>query len=265
MDSWKDILKGNPIPWLLEPDVSQPTIRYFTLRDILGYSDDDSEVRVAKSAIMSNGPVPKILEAQQPEGYWSKPGPGYSPKYLSTVWQIIFLAQMGADIFDSRVKAGCEYVLDHTITKQGWLSFNGTPSAFIHCLAGNLGAALIDLGQLGDSRLQAALDRQARFITGIDMADINTKHTAERYYAYTPGPMFACGPNAGLSCAWGAIKALRAFSKVPQLMRTQVMVQAINQGVDFLLSHDPAVADYPFGFRDPPLRVSKSAAFKDTA
>ena len=252
MTCWKDELNSGAVGWLLEPDLEQPAIRYFTLRDILGCREDDGEVRVAKSAIMSTGPVPKILAAQQPEGYWSKPGPGYSPKYRSTVWQVIFLAQIGADVGDPRVQAGCEYVLTHTIASHGGFSFNGTPSAFLHCLAGNLGAALIDLGRLEDSRLQAALERQTRFITGVDMADIKAKHTVNRYYAYTPGPMFACGANAGLSCAWGAVKALLAFSKVPQPMRTQVMAQAINQGVDFLLSHDPAVADYPFGFGDKP-------------
>ena len=41
MDSWREVLKGNPIPWLLEPDTAQPAIRYFTLRDVLGYREAD--------------------------------------------------------------------------------------------------------------------------------------------------------------------------------------------------------------------------------
>ena len=122
MAKWQEKLLGDPLPWLLEPDQEQPAIRYFTLRDILGYEENHSEITVAKSAIMLTGPVPKILAAQQPEGYWAKPGPGYSPKYRSTVWQIIFLAQMGADSLDSRVRAGCEYLLNHAISKHGWLS-----------------------------------------------------------------------------------------------------------------------------------------------
>jgi len=247
MTSWRNKLHDDPLPWLLEPDIEQPAIRYFTLRDILDRSESDSEVQKARAAIMQTGPVPAILAAQESEGYWVKPGPGYGPKYRGTVWQVIFLAQLGADGSDPRVQAGCEYVLSHNIASNGGFSVNGTPSAFIHCIAGNLGAALIDLGWLEDSRLQAALERQARFITGVDMADIKAKHTVERYYAYTPGPMFACGPNAGLSCAWGAVKAMLALSKVPSAQRTDTMQSAINQGVEFLLSHDPAIADYPFG------------------
>ena len=38
-----------------------------------------------------------------------------------------------------------------------------------------------------------------------------------------------------------------ALNKVPPAQRTKNMQEAIKRGVDFLLSHDPAVADYPFG------------------
>jgi hypothetical protein len=38
-----------------------------------------------------------------------------------------------------------------------------------------------------------------------------------------------------------------ALSKVPPTQRTGNLQEAIERGVDFLLSHDPAVADYPFG------------------
>ncbi|MFC1991966.1 nitrogen fixation protein NifH [Chloroflexota bacterium] len=240
-------MNNDVINWLLEPDQEQPAIRYFTLRDILGYTDDSNEVKAAKSAIMLSGPVPRILAAQEPEGFWLKSGPGYSPKYRSTVWQVIFLAQLGADGTDPRVQNACSYVLSHSIVVNKGFSVNGTPSYFIHCLAGNLGAALIDLGWLDDNRLQTALEWQARLITGFRIASSNDKDTSERYFAITPGPLFACGPNIGLSCAWGAVKAMLAFGKVPSSIRTSVMQDAIDQGVEFLSSHDPAVADYPFG------------------
>jgi hypothetical protein len=252
MSDWKTLLNGDPIPWLLETDPEQPAVRYFTLRDILNYTEDTEEIREAKAAIMSSGPVPAILNAQDKEGYWMKPGPGYSPKYHSTIWQIMFLAQLGADGLDARVKTACEYVLNHSISKSGGFSFNGTPSAFVHCLAGNLGAALIDLGYLEDQRLKTALQLQARMITGEGIAAQTTKDTLERYYAYTPGPLFLCGPNRGLSCAWGAIKAMLALGKVPVAHRTETMEQAISQGISFLLSHNPALADYPFGYGDKP-------------
>jgi hypothetical protein len=252
MANGKDKLKGDPIPWLLEPDTSQPAIRYFTLRDILDHSEDDREVQEAQATIMSTGPVPDILAAQEPDGHWLKSGPGYSPKYRSTVWQVIFLAQLGADGNDPRVRKGCDYVLAHTIAGHGSFAFNGIPSGFIHCLSGNLRAPSIDLGWLDDQRLQSALEWEARTITGDGVADNKSQNTAERYYAYTPGPLFRCGPNAGLPCAWGAVKAMLALSKVPPLSRTDRISEAIKQGLKFLLSHDVATADYPFGFGNKP-------------
>ncbi|MPL61517.1 hypothetical protein SDC9_07093 [bioreactor metagenome] len=44
---------------------------------------------------MLSGPVPSILAAQSAQGYWLRPGAGYSPKYQSTVWQIIFRPSWG--------------------------------------------------------------------------------------------------------------------------------------------------------------------------
>ena len=232
--------------------MSQPAVRYFTLRDILDRNEHDEEIKYARSAIMSTGPVPEILAAQEPDGYWVKTGPGYSPKYRSTVWQIIFLAQLGADGTEPKVRKGSEYVLSHTIARHGGFAYNGMPSGFIHCLAGNLGAALIDLGCLDDQRLQSALEWQARMITGDGVADAKSQNTVERYYAYTPGPSFACSPNAGLPCAWGAVKAMLALSKVPHSLRTERMKTAIDRGLEFLLNYDPAAADYPFGYGDKP-------------
>jgi hypothetical protein len=246
MTDWKSLLNSDPLEWLLEPDARQPAVRYFTLRDILGRKAHDPEVRTARDAAMSSGPIPKILAAQEPDGYWLKPGAGYAPKYKSSVWQTIFLAQLGADGANPQVKAGCEYVLNHSLARNGNFSVNGSPSGFIHCLAGNLASALIDLGWLEDKRLQASIEKQARFITGDGMATVDAKDTTERFYAFTPGPMFICYPNGGLACAWGAVKALNALGKVPPAKRTPVTERAITQGIEFLLSHDPAVADYPF-------------------
>jgi len=253
MTSWKDKLHNNPIPWLLEPDKAQPAVRYFTLRDVLSRSSDNNEIKEALEANMLSGPIPVILAAQEQDGYWDKPGPGYGPKYRGTQWAIVFMAQLGADSNNPRVQAGCEYVLSHAIANNGSLSMNGTPSGFVHCMAGNLGAALIDFGWLIDQRLQTALEWLAQTITGDGVADSTSRDTNKRYYKSSNlGPLFACSVNVGLPCAWGAIKAMLALSKVPLSLRTPRIQAAIQQGMAFLLSHDPAVADYPFGMGNRP-------------
>jgi hypothetical protein len=254
MTDWKERLKDNPIPWLLEEDAAQPAVRHFTLRDILGRNSDDEELRQAQAVVMASGPVPKILAAQHPEGYWVKPGPGYGPKYMGTVWQVTFLAQLGADGADPGIHAAAEYILSNSVAPNGGFSVNKTASAFIHCLGGNLGAALIDLGWWDDMRLQKALEWQARTITGEGVAGADTKDNTERYYkSGTCGPDFACAANRG-PCAWGAVKAMLAFGKLPPSQRTPLIEAAIERGLGFLLSRDPAVADYHMGWAEKPSR-----------
>jgi len=246
MASWKNKLNGDPVPWLLENDRSQPAIRYYTLRDILGRDENDKEVKAAAAAIMASGPVPVILAAQHPEGYWGTP-----PRYTGTMPALVFLAQLGADGSDPRIRAGCEILLSRYIASNGrlgGLSFKVTPS-FNYCFAGCMGAALIDLGWLNDQRLQTAMEWLAQTITGEGVSDaLNRDANKGHDKSGNSSSPFACSSrNANLPCAWGAINAMIALSKVPPAQRSRNMHEAIKRGVDFLLSHDPAVADYPFG------------------
>lgn len=243
MQTWQAFLHENPIDWLLEVDEVNPGVRYRTLRDLLDRPETDAEVMQARRAVMTTGPVPAILKAQSPEGYWVKPGTGYTPSYRSTVWQIQFLAELGADPTDERVQRGCNYLLSHAIAKNGAVSMSDrpVPSSVVHCLNGALMHALLHLGYMTDPRVQAALDWQARAITS--EGDI-------RYYkSATCGPNFRCGYNQGLPCAWGATKAMKGLLAIPSEQRSPLVQRAIEMGVDFLLSHDSAVADYPHAER----------------
>ncbi|MFA5308756.1 MAG: nitrogen fixation protein NifH [Dehalococcoidales bacterium] len=236
---WKKLLKADPTDWLLENDKTQPAIRYYTLRDILGRDENDKEVKAAKAAIMASGPVPVILAAQHTKGYWGKPG----PRYTGTMPALVYMAQFGADGADPRVRAGCEILLSR------YIDSDGGPYDHTYCTAASMGAALIDFGWLNDQRLQTAMEWLAQTITGEGVAKTSERDTNKRYgKSGSSAPSFACPQrNAGLPCAWGAIKAMIALNKVPTAQRTKNMQEAIKRGVDFLLSRDPAVADYPFG------------------
>ena len=63
---------------------------------------------------------------------------------------------------------------------------------------------------------------------------------------------FACGANNKLPCAWGAVKVMLAFGRLPAERRTPLIERAIQQGVDFLLGVDPATAAYPTGYSGKP-------------
>jgi hypothetical protein len=244
MSGWVDALRGDPRAWLL--DETDPAVRQLALRWLEDRGPDDRAVAAARAAAMRLPPIAPVLDGQDPEGWWVKPGAGYGPKYTGTTWSLIVLDQLGADAEDERIRRACAYLLDHTPTSTGGfgLSARATatpqPSTVVHCLNGNLVRALVGFGWLDDPRVAAAIDWQARAITGIE---------PPRYHrSATSGPGFACGVNEGLPCAWGATKGLLGMTRIAPERRSAAVTAAIDQAVVFLLSVDPSTAAYPAGW-----------------
>lgn len=238
------------LSWLLEPE--NPGVRYLALRDLLDLHGDDPDLSQAKEIAHREGPIAAVLSAMHPEGYWVEPGPGYLPKYRSNVWAIILLGQLGADVgMDPRIEKACQYLLEHTLTENAQFTMTGVPSGTLDCLQGNLLAALLDLG-CKDVRLDQAFEWMARSVTGAGIAPMEDKNAPLRYYAGKCGPLFACGANNKLPCAWGAVKVMLAFGKLPPARRTPWIEDAIQQGAEFLLEGNPAEAAYPNGYNEKP-------------
>jgi hypothetical protein len=207
--SWNADRTLDPLPWLL--DTASPGVRYLALRDLLDLPANDAELRAARQQAHKAGPIAAILEAMHPDGYWVEPGPGYYPKYTSTVWSIILLAELGATVeADERIATACNYILEHALTPGGVFSVSGSASGTADCLQGNLCWALTTLGCC-DDRLELAYEWMARTVTGEGLAPLEDKHAALRYYAGKCGPTFACGSNNKLPCAWGGVKVMLAF------------------------------------------------------
>jgi hypothetical protein len=229
--------------WLLDP--ASPGVRYLALRDLVGLPADNPELIAAQKAAHVHGPIAVILSNMNPDGYWVRPNPGYNPKYYSAVWSLIALAQLGASVaVDDRINRACAYLLEKGLTAHGQFTENGAPSGTIDCLQGNMCAALTALGY-DDPRLDKAFEWMARTVTGEGIAPATDHDAPLRYYAYKCGPLFACGINNQLPCGWGAAKVMLAFSYLPAQRRTPLIKRAIRQGVDYLLSIDPATAQYP--------------------
>jgi hypothetical protein len=248
--NWQEQLHSAPMPWLLSPD--NPGVRYLALRDLLDLPEADGELSAAREKACREGPISLILNEMNEVGYWVEPGAGYNPKYRSTVWALILLGQLGAAVdMDARIERACQYLLENTLTKQGQFTTNGAPSGTADCLQGNLCAALLDLG-VRDPRLDQAFEWMARSVTGEGIAPFENKAAPIRYYAGKCGPVFACGANNKLPCAWGGVKVMLALGKLPPDRRTLLIQDAIEKGVEFLFSVDPAEATYPTGWSDKP-------------
>lgn len=245
---WQDYLNGDSVAWLLESE--SPGVRYLALRDLGAASS--IELRKARKIAHKEGPIAAVLSHMEKEGYWVEPGPGYNPKYRSSVWAVILLAELGASVEeDKRIATACDYLLKHTLTPGGQFTTSGAPSGTADCLQGNLCWALLELG-CDPEELQNAFDWMARSVSGEGVAPITDRKAELRYYAGKCGPVFACGSNNKLSCAWGGVKVMMALGNLPPKYRTPLIKRAIRMGAEFLLDGDPAKAGYPNGYSSKP-------------
>lgn len=233
MNDWKTVLKADPTDWLLEKE--NPSVRYFTLKDILDKPEEDAEVQAAKQEIMQTGMVADILARQRESSYIKDYPKFYTNKYKGLVWQLIVLAESGADI-NSQIKEQCEYLLDnaqeiedggfsmHTAAKTG----GGRKTEVIPCLTGNMVWGFIRFGYIDDPRLQKGIEwitRYMRFNDGIE-----DDPQVDPYNRYE----MCWGKH---TCHMGVVKALKALSIIPEEKRSEAVNAAIDRAAEFMLIH----------------------------
>jgi len=242
------------VRWLLEKE--NPSVRYFTLRDLLNRGEDDPELQAAKAAIPTSKIMTKIFSKQKPEGFWEEPANPYHPKYKSSYWQIMTLGQLGMDRSDERVGKACEFVFQFQLDEGGfssytperalkeyeWLREKGKklPSpnewassiVFEHqysCLTGNMVSALSRIGYANDPRVRKALEWLVRIQNkdGGWLCPYWRAHVKDTH-----------------GCFYGTICPLEAFSEIPKANLIKEMEQAIERGAEFLLMHRLFKADH---------------------
>jgi hypothetical protein len=226
--------RARVVDWLLEPET--PAVRYLTLTELLGRGARNPEVREARAAIMRVGAVPRILDLMAPEGCWEKPESFYTGKYRGTVWQLLILAEHGADPHDPRVQRACEFLLAHSQDpSSGGFSMSrakrtsgGLPSEVIPCLTGNMVWSLLRFGYLGDERVERGIDWLTRFLR-FDDGDT----APPRNWQYN-----RLEPCYGRhSCMMGVVKGLKALAAIPADRRATNVFRTIDAAVEFLLRH----------------------------
>jgi hypothetical protein len=234
MNNWKRLLKDDPTDWLLE--TNNPSVRYYTLTDILGKSSRSMEVKEAKKEIMMVDPVQKILSKQKPGGHWGKPEDFYErSKYRGTVWNLIILAELGAEGKDKRIKNTCEFVLKWSQDrKSGGFAHVGSgrnggyPSGVIPCLTGNMVWSLIRFGYFNDPRVKKGI----RWITKYQRFDDKVK-VAPTGWPYD-GWKNCWGRH---TCHMGVVKNLKALVEIPPKKRTKAVKRTIDEAAEFMLMH----------------------------
>jgi hypothetical protein len=234
MGDWKTVLKDDPVDWLLEED--NPSVRYFTLKDILDKTEKNKEVISARRDMSKIGLVPRILEKQKDGGYWGKPEDFYErSKYRGTVWNLIILAELGADPKDQRIKDTCEFILKWSqdpksggFAHQGSKRNGGYHSGVIPCLTGNMVWSMIRLGYLNDPRVKKGI----KWMTKYQRFDDKVKD-APKGWPYDNWK--TCWGRH--SCHMGVVKALKALAEIPKGKRTQAVKRTLDEGAEYMLKH----------------------------
>ncbi len=145
----------NVIEWLLEE--YQPAVRYRTLTDILRKKESDKEVRAARKAIAEVGWAAEILEKQDKGGWWVREDRLYQPKYLSTNWMLLVLADLGMTREDPRIRKAADLWIERFAAKDGGFGIDSTKSSHL-CTAGNTARALVQFGYEDHPAVRASFD-----------------------------------------------------------------------------------------------------------
>jgi hypothetical protein len=235
MGSWKSYLHADATKWLL--DDSNPSVRYFTLRDVVDKPPTKSELTEVKSYIMRHGAVPEILQKQTDKSYWGEPDRFYRMKYKGTVWQLMILAELGADGNNDCIQNACEFILSHSQdVDSGGFSHSGRSQNkggrhcdVIPCLTGNMVWSLICFGYLQDSRLQRGIE----WITRFQRFDDGESTVLKGW----PYDRLKTGCFSKHSCHMGVVKTLKALAEIPEHKRSAAVKKTITKGAEYLLIH----------------------------
>ncbi len=206
--------------WLIS--ASTPSIRYITRTRLLGQPEADPAVQQARQDMRSTGPIPAILARQSESGAWKADRSFYTPKYTSTHWSMLLMAELEAGAADPRPRLGANYMLSAaTDNPLHWLKENDHG---LSCFWGNLLYYVVNCGLQEDPRLERVIANLTREVkTG-----------------------WSCPYNSGNFCSWGAARALWAFAWLPPAASTPAVQAAIESACHFLLEeYDLMKPDYP--------------------
>ena len=218
MSGWASELKADPMEWLLEPE--NPSVRYWTLTDILDRPADDPEVQEAKAAIAQQPLVQELFAHQQPDGHW---GDDATKPYTAqgAVGVLSILHMLGVEP-DERTAAGCDSFLRFCQHESGGFSMTRTRrSGIFPCTTGEHLPFLVYFGLGDDERVQRAFT----FL----VEDMSTEDALD------------CGRYQHQDCLWGAIAALNGLAVLPARLRSPQSERVVQRLANALLD-----ADYDF-------------------
>jgi len=215
------LISRDTVEWLLEPH--DPSLRYRTMTELLGRSPDDPEVVECRRQIAESLPVKRLLNKMHPDGYWLQRNPrtgrmlGDGVEYGAfgtTHYCLSYLAELGMDRSNPQVAKAAERYL--SLQKD-----DGDFYQHFSCLLGLNIRTFTMLGYKDDSRLKKSIDLL-----------LDTER---------PDGGYLCDMHEGKyktktvkSCIRGSVKALLAFSNLPQYWKHDRIIRL----VDYFIRRD---------------------------
>jgi hypothetical protein len=200
------------IDWLLEEE--QPSVRYLALTQLLGRVEADPKVSAAKRELLSKGWAAEILSRQNPGGWWVAGDRIYGPKYLSTNWMLLVLADLGVTRSDPRVDRACSLWIRGFAKADGGFGPDGSKGSHL-CTVGNTARALVKFGYADLPEVKSAF--------------VWMERSAARLGGWS---CFGSGRNLD---SW---EPMSAFAAYPRQRWTKGMKTAVEKGAEFYLERE---------------------------
>jgi hypothetical protein len=212
---WQELLNDDPIPWLLEPE--NPSVRYWTLTDILSRSAGDPDVLEARVAIPQQPLIQDLFAQQHPDGHWGDDRT--KPHTAQGSLGVLGLLYMLGVEPDERTAAGCASFLRFCQHESGGFSMVKTRrSGIFPCTTGAHLPMLSYFGLRDDPRVRQAFAFVVEEMSTADALD--------------------CGRYQHRDCLWGAIAALNGLAVLPADARPAQAAQVVQRLADALLDAD---------------------------
>ncbi len=210
---------------------SDPSVRLRFWTELEHRPAGDPRVRAARRAIGRTGWAAELLDHQFPDGRWTTPGSSdpelYRPKYVSTYWHFLVLADLGMTRADPRIRRTVQLTLRRW-TERGTDLLGGPESEI--CLIGNAVRALIRYGYLDHPVTRRCID----WIVRTQKAD---------------GGWYCWSSRTGSLDCW---EGLGGLAEIPEPDRDDRVRGSIERGAEFYLSRrlmDEGEVRYPPWFR----------------
>lgn len=211
-----------PIEWLLSE--SNPSVQYWTLKDLLDKPENSPHVQKSRELIAHQEVVRDIFSFQNDQGFWGNPERLWG--YNGTAFQLVLLSELGFKR-DSRVEKAVDFIFRFQLENGSFASVLKTRRKRKHstnefCLTGIILKFLLLFGYETDSRAKKAL----HFLVSSEENGWSCNWYPLQKEKVIPE-----------KCYMGGIKVLAAFAKLPGQFYTPEVEEIVSRNAEIYLEN----------------------------